>query len=488
VAVTVEPTPPQQEAAMSPNMRMPYQALPCLSWTDLLAVQQADEVLGPIISSLRAKAKKRSLRNYAFNAEGILMRKRNHKREKRILLFCVPYALRHSVLESCHDCPLAGHFGIKKTYERIISHYFWHGIYRDVERWVGECQTCQRAKPRHHTTGTAPICSLPIVRKPFERVHLDLVTLGEAKDGYKYAVVVTDVLTKWVEVAALKDQSTKGIAQFLVDSVFLRHGPPTAIYTDQGKQFCSGLYVDLTNLMGAKRLRTSPLHPASNGSVEAFNKTLIRLLMSLVEDDKENWPAFLPVAMWAYRTAIHATVKETPFYLLYGRDPYPIIPLRTEEEQPSLHEYVSNLKTRLERAHEASLKQLSVLQETYKKRNEAMAARLAFSEGDLVLLNRSYRRQKLRLRWSEPHRVIKVLPNLVNVQVGKVLSGSTEIDPATVKIVHVARLKLFKQRKSYSQTQTVLNSERADNQAQEETIMFFKTVSSGLNCNAARGG
>ena len=240
--------------------------------------------------------------------------------------------------------------------------------------------------------------------------------------------------------------------------------------------------------MGAKRLRTSPLHPASNGSVEAFNKTLIRLLMSLVEDDKENWPAFLPVAMWAYRTAIHATVKETPFYLLYGRDPYPIIPLRTEEEQPSLHEYVSNLKTRLEKAHGASLKQLSALQETYKKRNEAMAARLAFSEGDLVLLNRSYRRQKLRLRWSEPYKVLKVLPNLVNVQVGKVLSGSTEIDPATVKIVHVARLKLFKQRKGYSQTQTVLNAEIANSEAEASTIMFLKTVSSGLNCNAARGG
>ena len=94
----------------------------------------------------------------------------------------------------------------------------------------------------------------------------------------------------------------------------------------------------------------------------------------------------------------------------------------------------------------------------------------------------------MRLRWSEPYKVLKVLPNLVNVQVGKVISGSTDIDPSTVKIVHVARLKLFKQRKSYSQTQTVLNSERADNQAQEETIMFFKTVSSGLNCNAARGG
>ena len=289
-------------------------------------------------------------------------------------------------------------------------------------------------------------------------------------------------------MAPLKDQSTKGIADFLVNNVFLRHGPPMSIYTDQGKQFCSGLYVDLTALMGAKRLRTSPLHPASNGSAEAFNKTLIRLLMSLVQDDKENWPAFLPVSIWAYRTAIHATVKETPFYLLYGRDPYPIIPLRTEEEQQNLHGYVSNVKTRLEKAHREALKQLSALQAIYKKRNEAMAARLAFSEGDLVLLNRSYRRQKLRLRWSEPYKVLKVLPNLVNVQVGKVISGSTDIDPSTVKIVHVARLKLFKQRKSYIQTQTVLNAEMANSEAEASTIMFFKTVSSGVNYNAARGG
>lgn len=34
-----------------------------------------------------------------------------------------------------------------------------------------------------------------------------------------------------------------------------------------------------------------------------------------------NWDGFIPFGLFAYRTAMQDSNKETPFYLIYGRDP-----------------------------------------------------------------------------------------------------------------------------------------------------------------------
>jgi hypothetical protein len=41
-----------------------------------------------------------------------------------------------------------GHFGVKKTEDKLASHFFWPKMRRDVERFVARCTTCQKAKSR----------------------------------------------------------------------------------------------------------------------------------------------------------------------------------------------------------------------------------------------------------------------------------------------------------------------------------------------------
>ena len=65
---------------------------------------------------------------------GFLYRMRQN--EGRIVTqLAVPQQLREKVLQLGHDCIMSGHQGIKRTYERVVAHFFWPGIHGDVVRY-----------------------------------------------------------------------------------------------------------------------------------------------------------------------------------------------------------------------------------------------------------------------------------------------------------------------------------------------------------------
>ncbi len=40
-----------------------------------------------------------------------------------------------------------------------------------------------------------------------------------------------------------------------------------------------------------------------------------------VSEHQKDWDLFIPYALFAYRTSVQASTKETPFYIMFGRDP-----------------------------------------------------------------------------------------------------------------------------------------------------------------------
>ena len=72
--------------------------------------------------------------------------------------------------------------------------------------------------------------------------------------------------------------------------------------------------------MGTKKVNTSSYHPQTDGLVERFNRTLTSMLAKTVEKDERNWDHRLPYVLFAYRTSLQESTRESPFHLLYGRD------------------------------------------------------------------------------------------------------------------------------------------------------------------------
>ena len=51
-----------------------------------------------------------------------------------------------SLIRKCHDDPLAGHGGTKKTTELVNRQYYWLGMRESIKRYVKNCNMCQRSK------------------------------------------------------------------------------------------------------------------------------------------------------------------------------------------------------------------------------------------------------------------------------------------------------------------------------------------------------
>ena len=55
-----------------------------------------------------------------------------------------------------------------------------------------------------------------------------------------------------------------------------------------------------------------------NGQTEVTNRTLLKIIKIKLDEAKGAWLEELPNVLWAYRTTMRTSTRETPFRLTYG--------------------------------------------------------------------------------------------------------------------------------------------------------------------------
>ena len=184
----------------------------------------------------------------------------------------------------------------------------------DLTKW---CRSCVRCATRGVGRPVRPPLTPIPVAGPFDRVGVDVLQLPSGK---RYAVVFMDYLTKWPEVFATADQTALTIDRLLVEEIICCHGVPNQLMSDRGPSFLSKLVLEVCSMLGIKKLNTSAYHPQSDGLVERFNRTLTDMLAKTAKNGAD-WDTRLPYVLFAYRATVQASTVESPFLLLYGRDP-----------------------------------------------------------------------------------------------------------------------------------------------------------------------
>ena len=268
-----------------------------------------------------------------------------------------------------------------------------------------------------------PLVPLP-VEGAFVRVGVDVIQFVQAQAGNQYGVVFIDYLTKWVEAFPTKDQTALTIARLLVEHVVSRHGVPRELLSDRGAAFLSLLLRDVSKLMGLRKVNTTAYHPQGDGLVERFNRTLTDMLAKTVEKSGRNWDECLPYVLFAYRTSMQESTQESPFHLLYGRDPY--LPSEQALSAPALREqfdigsYQEELVMHLQAAWALARSNVKKAQQRQKRNYGRGSSTVSLKVGERVYLHvpsaKRGKAHKFARPFKGPYRILALYENGADIR------------------------------------------------------------------------
>lgn len=333
VAEEIEPTEPRSSAEMEEFVLGNHRSAPEME--KLSQLQTEDSTISKIKEYLTNPATSTATAETRLEASRCsliddlvyvwILDQRSARRQVKVSRIWLPKSLVEWALSACHEGMFAGHLDTVRTFHRVSAVYWWPGIWSDVSHWVTSCFACQEIK----TARTQNMVMLhegfrPVY--PFQMVAMDVTQVNYPRGETVYALVFIDLFSRWVEVATTTVPVTAVfVVESFIEHVITRHGTPEFLISDNGPNLTAVLINDACKLLESKRIFVAPYSPQANGVVERFNRTIKSMLIAVIREKRDQWTKFLPDILFAYRTAFHSAIQDTPFFVLYGRDPRQII-------------------------------------------------------------------------------------------------------------------------------------------------------------------
>lgn len=222
----------------------------------------------------------------------------------------IPTTLRKNIFDQVHNL---SHPGVKATVKLVKKSFVWPSLSKDVQIFCKSCIACQKTKVHKHNKTQFQQIQTPNER--FEHVHIDLVGPLPYSDGFKYCLTCIDRFTRWPEAIPIPDMKAETVAKAFFLNWISRFGICIRLTTDQGAQFESQLFTELTKLLGTRKLRTTPYHPQGNGLVERWHRTLKNAIKCHANNQ---WTETLPTILLGLRSVLLENINASPAEMVYG--------------------------------------------------------------------------------------------------------------------------------------------------------------------------
>nr|GEX29348.1 reverse transcriptase domain-containing protein [Tanacetum cinerariifolium] len=211
----------------------------------------------------------------------------------------VEYLTKEYVVKEIHEGSCSMHSGPRSMVEKAIrSGYYWPTMHKDARNIIRACNNCQTHRPvfRNLQQKLTPITS----PWPFYKWGIDISgPFPEAQGKVKFLIVAIDYFTKWIEAKPVETITGIQFKKFIWDNIVCRFRILGEIISDNGKQFRDNLFKDWCEKLKIKQ-------------------SLGEGIKDRLGEDNRNWVEEVPYVLWAHRTVIKTSNKDTLFFLTYG--------------------------------------------------------------------------------------------------------------------------------------------------------------------------
>ena len=285
-----------------------------VSRSELLEAQRTDDFCQTVMT------RQHMLKDSRFFEDryGVLRRVDPHDEDDSQVV--VPKALRARILSLAHYPKLAGHPGQTRMYYTLRRSYYWPHMAADIFDTVKNCHQCAKNRIRLRKR-TNPLALFPAT-VPLRSVAIDILgPLTTTKRKMRFMLVITDRFTKLTQVVPLRTITALNVANAFVEHWVFKYGPPETLISDNGSQFASKFFQSVCECLGIANVFTSTYHPQTNGQVERYNRTVLAMLRSYVNEHQTDWDEYATALTYAYNNSIHRTTGTTPFNLVLSNPP-----------------------------------------------------------------------------------------------------------------------------------------------------------------------
>ena len=290
-----------------------------LSDEKLLALQARDKFCNDINNKLQQG----QLQNKnPYYKENEVLKRYVEDGKQRFEVVVLPQVLSSAALQLAHEG--LRHNGSPRTYALLKRHYFWKGLKPMVKKHVQSCKFCQE-----HNKQAVKYSKYNFEAEPAPMKFISMDLIGEfhppSSKGNRYALTVICMFTGYTFCIPLPDKKAETVLKAYMDHVYCKHGGSLKILSDNGTEFKNKLMEEVSKELGVEyKVYSPPYRPQSNGRIESFHYFLKACIAKHITPQLE-WDDVVPLACAAYNFFPNEHSRESPFFLMFGRDP--LLPL-----------------------------------------------------------------------------------------------------------------------------------------------------------------
>ena len=230
----------------------------------------------------------------------------------------VPQVLQDFMIILAHD--YSGHNGSRRTYNCLKRQYYWPGIRKQIFRHCKKCKECvlQNQGQPEKCFGHFDSPDLPM-----EFICMDLVgpIHPPSSRGNKYVLTVIDMLTGFTIAVPIKNKNAETICDAYRDNIYCVFGGSSRMLKDNGSEFKNKEMQEVCDTLGLKHIFSPVYTPQSNGCLEGWHQFFKACIAKHIRGGGVEWDELVPLVVSAYNFFPCQSSKESPFVLMFGRDP-----------------------------------------------------------------------------------------------------------------------------------------------------------------------